>query len=245
MNSLVTILNGTPVTTTLAIAEGTQVQHKNVLELLRTYLDDLKEFGSVAFETRPREAGKHGGGDVEYATLNEQQSTLLLTYMRNSDIVRGFKKRLVKAFWEMVNRPQIDPMQVLNDPAAMRGLLLGYTEKVIALEELVGALTPKAEGFDTIAGGDGLVNLMTGAKILQLPPRKFTDFLRENHWIYRRAGGRSNLAYQDKIQAGYMTHKVYIQTDDDGTEHVREQAMITPKGLAKLAELLQKETEPA
>ena len=59
MNSLVTILNGTPVTTTLAIAEGTQVQHKNVLELVRTYLDDLKEFGLVAFDTRPKEAGKH------------------------------------------------------------------------------------------------------------------------------------------------------------------------------------------
>ena len=245
MNNLVTILNGTPVTTSLAIAEGTQVQHKNVLELVRTYLDDLKEFGLVAFETRARETGKHGGGDVEYATLNEQQSTLLLTYMRNSDIVRGFKKRLVKAFWEMVNRPQIDPMQVLNDPAAMRGLLLGYTEKVLALEEMVETLTPKAMRFDTIAGGEGLVNLMAGAKILQLQPRKFTDFLRENRWIYRRAGGRSNVAYQDKIQAGYMTHKVYIQTDADGIEHVREQAMITPKGLAKLAELLQKELEPA
>ncbi|CAK0751053.1 hypothetical protein CCP3SC15_1740001 [Gammaproteobacteria bacterium] len=71
---------------------------------MRTYLADLEEFGLVRFEIRPREAGKHGGGDVEYAILNEQQSTLILTFMRNSVIVVGFKKRLVKAFWEMARK---------------------------------------------------------------------------------------------------------------------------------------------
>lgn len=60
----------------------------------------LEEFGRVDLKSTRQERGGH---PIEYATLNEQQSTLLLTYMRNSGIVRQFKKALVKAFWELKN----------------------------------------------------------------------------------------------------------------------------------------------
>jgi hypothetical protein len=61
-------LNGTePVTTSLAIAQGTENQHKNVLDLVRTYAKDLEEFGQVAFETRPG----YNNCTVEFAILNE------------------------------------------------------------------------------------------------------------------------------------------------------------------------------
>jgi phage regulator Rha-like protein len=33
------------------IAEKTGTQHKNVLELIKTYNDELSQFGRVAFET--------------------------------------------------------------------------------------------------------------------------------------------------------------------------------------------------
>ncbi len=42
-------------------------------------------------------AGRH----TEYAILNEPQATLLLTYSRNTDSIRRFKIKLVKAFYEM------------------------------------------------------------------------------------------------------------------------------------------------
>lgn len=75
-------------------ADGTSTQHKNVMELVRTYLSDLEEFRGVAFQTLPFETAG-GTQKREVAILNEQQSTLLLTYMRNSEIVRAFKKRLL------------------------------------------------------------------------------------------------------------------------------------------------------
>ncbi|QCK18581.1 hypothetical protein FORC88_1431 [Salmonella enterica subsp. enterica serovar Typhimurium] len=37
----------------------------------------------------------------EIALLNEQQTTLLITYMRNNEVVREFKKRLVAEFFTM------------------------------------------------------------------------------------------------------------------------------------------------
>ncbi len=38
--------------TSLAIAEGTGIEHKNVLELIRTHRAKLEGFGLIAFETR-------------------------------------------------------------------------------------------------------------------------------------------------------------------------------------------------
>ena len=83
-----------------------------------------------------------------------------------------------------------------------------------------------------------LTNLTGAAKALQQQPIKFCDRLRQMGWIYRRPGGKGNVAYQDKIQAGYLTHKTTTVVRDDGTEKVVEQVLVTPKGLAKLALLL-------
>lgn len=91
------------VTTSDAIALGCKVQHKNVLSLIRRYKNEFEEFGLVAFETRPRPAGQHGGGDVEVVILNEDQATYLITLLRNNDIVRAFKRTLVKEFRKALN----------------------------------------------------------------------------------------------------------------------------------------------
>ena len=97
---IVSVENGEPITTTLQIALGLGLQHKNVVQMVRTYLPDFQEFGLVAFKTRARLKGQHGGGDVRYVELNEQQATFLMTLLRNSPRVIEFKKALVKAFFE-------------------------------------------------------------------------------------------------------------------------------------------------
>lgn len=45
----------------------------------------------------------------------------------------------------------------LNDPGALRGLLLTYTEKVLALEGQLEEAQPKLDGFDRIAQADGTI----------------------------------------------------------------------------------------
>ena len=238
MNTIVTLLNGHAVTTSLAISEGTKVQHKNVLELARTYLVDLEEFGLVAFETRPFETAG-GQQEREIAILNEQQSTLLLTYMRNSDVVRQFKKALVKAFYELMKAPAPDPMKLLADPAAMRGLLLNYTERVIALEETVKSLEPKAEALDRFATvTEGSFCIRDAAKTLQAKEKNLIQLLVEKQWMYRRPMGTGYLAYSDKLQSGLMEHKVTTGEKSDGSEWASTQARITARGLAKLSQLM-------
>lgn len=135
--------------------------------------------------------------------------------------------------------PVIDPMKVLNDPVSMRTLLLGYSEKVIALEAENAAMAPKVQAFDRIATSDGSMCLTDAAKTLQVQPRKFTQLLQEQHWTYRRPMGTGWLAYQDKIQQGLMEHKVTTGEKGDGTEWTSTQPRITAKGLTKLASIVQ------
>lgn len=54
-----------------------------------------REFGPIAFETRKGKALPQGGfaKPREFALLNEQQATPLTTYMKNTEIVRGFEKK--------------------------------------------------------------------------------------------------------------------------------------------------------
>lgn len=106
--NLVDVQNGEPVTTTLQIALGLGIQHPTIFKLVRTYLPDFQEFGLVRFKIRPRLEGQHGGGDIKYCELNEQQATFLMTLMRNSPRVIEFKKALVKSFFEARTLLQTD-----------------------------------------------------------------------------------------------------------------------------------------
>lgn len=143
--TIVIIKDGDAVTTTLAIAQGCEVDHASVIKLVRTYLSDLDEFGPVGFEIHVVKRTQ-GGTPTEYAILNEQQSTLLLTYMRNTDIVRAFKKRLVREFWEMVQE-RIRPTPALPSDyiTALEHLLASKRSEQLALEQRDHAIATKAE----------------------------------------------------------------------------------------------------
>lgn len=99
MNNLVAIQEKQAVTTSLVVAEGCQLTHRTVIRLVRKYRYDFEEFGTLNFES-----SKSGGRDTEYAILNEDQATYLITLFRNTGIVRRFKIELVKAFRRITNQ---------------------------------------------------------------------------------------------------------------------------------------------
>lgn len=100
MTDLVFARNGQPFTTSIVLAENTENTHQSVLRLLRKYQKDFDFFGRVGFEIQPFET-EGGTQRREIAILNEQQATLLVTYCKNTEVVRKFKVALVKAFYDM------------------------------------------------------------------------------------------------------------------------------------------------
>ena len=133
------------------------------------------------------------------------------------------------------------PMEVLiNDPSWLRQSLITYTEKVIALEATVAVQAPKVEALERLSGAEGDLCVREAAKVLKESPKRFVAYLIEHKWVYRHASRGSLVGYQDRVHAGYLTHRVMTYTDNDGHEQARQQVLVTPKGLAKLAQLLGK-----
>lgn len=92
-----------PYTTDEIIAKYSENKEDSVKRLIRTHKEDLEEFGIMRFEIRKPQKGSKGGRPKKTYLLNEQQTTLLITYLDNTKPVRRFKKALVRQFYEMKN----------------------------------------------------------------------------------------------------------------------------------------------
>lgn len=94
-------MGGEPYTTSEIIAEGATVQRRTINRLILAHKDDFEEFGVLRFEISKPLAGSKGGRPETIYHLNEQQATLLMTYLKNTEVVRVFKKELVRQFYAM------------------------------------------------------------------------------------------------------------------------------------------------
>ncbi|WP_148877941.1 Rha family transcriptional regulator [Streptococcus sp. Marseille-P7375] len=90
-----------PYTTHEIVAEHAEIEINSVRKLIDKHKEDLETFGVLSFEIHKPEKGSLGGRPRKIYRLNEQQATLLVTYLGNTRPVRNFKTNLVKAFFEM------------------------------------------------------------------------------------------------------------------------------------------------
>ena len=89
-----------PFTTSEIVSEYAAISHHAIQQLISTHENDISEFGTVAFEMRAC-PHKTGASFEKIYRLNEQQATLLITYLKNTEPVRNFKKALVHSFFVM------------------------------------------------------------------------------------------------------------------------------------------------
>lgn len=112
-------------TSSQIIAEKSEIQHESVVRLIHNNIEDLAEFGKIEFSDL--KSGKRGRPTRVYY-LNERQSTLILTYLDNTEPVKRFKKALVKAFFEMaefIRSLQVTKMEL---PAFTEAVLMAHEE---------------------------------------------------------------------------------------------------------------------
>lgn len=93
-------LDAIPFTTSEVVAEFAGVKHHAVQQLIMKHEADFREFGQVAFEMRAVTYSR-GTNYEKIFHLTEEQATLLMTYLKNTDRVRAFKKELVRQFYTM------------------------------------------------------------------------------------------------------------------------------------------------
>lgn len=93
-------LDAVPFTTSDVIAEWTGNSYRSVQRIIEKQLTRLEKFGRVRFEITPLQTN---GGIQNHKVycLNEEQATLLITFLKNTDIVADFKVELVRQFYAM------------------------------------------------------------------------------------------------------------------------------------------------
>lgn len=175
-----------PYTTADTVAQYAQVQTDTVSRLIRKHMKDLEEFGKVGFEIR---ACPHRTGVSlqKLYHLNEQQATLLITYLKNTEPVRRFKKALVREFFKArqelarreaqrtvkapVRRSLTDAIRDSGENERMHGHAYdAYTN--LAYKAAIGrtaAQIRKASGVDRRAD---VVPLMTAEELAEVTKRE-------------------------------------------------------------------------
>lgn len=221
--------------TSREIAELTDKEISHVHRDIRAMLEELK------------------GHDPEVDDVREDKDQrgytvcFHLTKGLSMTLVAGYNVKLRKAIIDRWQQLEAGAAPVLNmrDP---RQMALAALQLIEVNQELQATIeqqqrkisedAPKVDGFERIAKSDGSMCITDAAKTLQVQPRKLAALLQEEHWVYRRPMGSGFLAYQDRIQAGYLEHKVTTGEKGDGTEWTSTQVRVTPRGLTKLADVI-------
>ncbi|WP_251952408.1 Rha family transcriptional regulator [Levilactobacillus brevis] len=101
MNDLVFLssqqVDAEPFTTGDVIAEYAGIERDSVNRMIRNIYQRLERMGKVGFKIRPMASGQ----ESKTYLLNQQQSTLLITFLKNTPRVADFKEELVAQFYAM------------------------------------------------------------------------------------------------------------------------------------------------
>ena len=209
------------------IAELTGKEHKNVMADIRKMLEELgmqpAEFSAGYMDAK---------GEVRACfSLFRREVEILLT---------GYSIKLRAKCLDRLRELEANQQPVAL-PSYSETLRL-YADSIEINQrqaEQLAIAAPKVEALDRIANADGLLCITSAAKHLQVRPKDLFALLQERQWIYRRAGGGGFLGYQPRLQQGLLEHKVTVVSRTDGSEKVTEQVLVTGKGMAKLAMILQ------
>jgi len=225
MDNLV-ILKGEDVfTDSWVIAEGTGNSHRAIKSIVNKYSDDFKEFGKLSYHSKwfenekqkkvfsdnSKEVGREKT-KIEVILLNEPQATLLITYLRNTEQVRRFKKNLVFEFYRMR-----DFIREKQTPAWQESRQLGKKtrkKETDAIQRLVEYATAQGSSH---------------------PGRLYTNYTR----LTNQTAGVSSREAATEIQLSVITvaESIIAQTIDAGIEENKPYKEIYQDCKRKLAVL--------
>ncbi|MFV3561608.1 phage antirepressor [Mycobacterium tuberculosis] len=124
-------------------------------------------------------------------------------------------------------RPAID----MDDNATLRALLVGRIDRIDELQ-------PKADALDRLADARGNINVTEAAKVLKLGRDDLFRRMNAIQWIYRQQSTGRWLCFADKERAGLVEQRTTPIRNPHGPDKMATTVMVTPKGLARLAEIV-------
>lgn len=224
MNELT--MPGAPMMSSREIAELLESRHDNV----KRTIENLAHQGVIQLP-QSEEVKNHLGQRVVEYRVGKRDSYVIVAQLSPQ-----FTARLVdrwQALEEQVSKPRLPDF---TNPAIAARAWADEVEKSIALQQQVAAAAPKVAALERLTVAQGAMCITDAAKNLQEQPKRVFEWMQSNGWIYRRPGGATWTAYQDKLQRGVLEHKITTVHRNDGSEKVTTQVLVTAKGLTEIAQ---------
>lgn len=248
---------GAPLTmSSREIAELTGKRHDHVMRDIRGMLIELYGAEEVKAGLPERDAFEvlfeRMGWGIRSPTLGNERvqgvsvtrdnrgylAEIALDYAHSMTLIAGYKAKLRKAIvdrWQHLEKAGGNPVAFNpGDPQIVAAFLSHWHQEATTAQAALAV----AEGtLARIEGAEGSVSITDAAKALSHPIKPFFAKLYRNRWTFRRGGKGDWLAHADKCRAGLMDHRA-VTYENNGERVLGTQAMVTPKGLRVLADLL-------
>lgn len=208
------------------IAELTGSTHDNVLKTVRA----LVAKGVVSSNDTPYIHPQNGQIYREF--LLSQRDTLVVVSGYSVEL----RARIIDRWQDLEARA--DQFQIPATYAEALQAAADQAKENQSLRLVILDQAPKVAAIKRLASACGAICISDAAKQLQVPPSRLFLWLEKNRWIFHRGGSKRWTAYQPRITSGYLVHKVTALKSDPetGEDRAAFQPLVTPKGLAYLAE---------
>ncbi|WP_052743366.1 phage antirepressor KilAC domain-containing protein [Pseudomonas veronii] len=230
MNTIVAPSN-TVTMSSREIAELTGKQHKNVLRDVNVMLESLEKAGSDLSQA------------VRYMDERGRTSEVRLDRVLTETLLTGYsiplRHRVVTRLQEL-EKVSRHSMSLPTNFAEALQLAADQAKQNASLHQVIQQQAPKVQALERLSGTHGSICITTAAKQLGIGPLKLFKWLSDNRWIYRRAAFSAWSAYQPRLTAGLLEHKL-VKVGKGAEEDLKvvEQVMVTRKGITHLATVLQ------
>lgn len=216
------------------IAELCEKRHDHVLRDIVKMLQDIDapNFGAADFEAKYQD-GK-GEWRKEYRLPKDLTVTLITGY--RADLRYKVVKRLEEL--EATARPAPAALDY-SDPAVVLGVIGHLQTEVSKKDEVIAEQGQRLKKLDRLESAKGSMCISDAAKTLGVGRDELFRFLDSRRLIFKRAGSRNWLAYDDKRRAGLLEHDDHLYIDGSGQERINTRVLVTAKGLVKLADLFE------
>lgn len=228
------------------IADLCGKEHRNVCRDIDTLNESYEQMGLLKVEQ---------GYYTLQNTGNQQHRQFLLSKEQTIDLITGYRADIrirINRRWQELEQqvsassPVTPALPNFTNPAdAAIAWAAEYKAKEAAQAQVI-ELQPKAEALARISQSVGATGIRETAKAVGMKQNDFVAWCVDDtkpvcrRFMYRDDRGVLN-AYSHRTSAGLMTQKLQSFVGHDGRDRAEPRVKFTPAGVAKIAEMLEKE----